>query len=73
MSIIRIFFNGQAHDVDQGLTLDAALHTYAQKSIEAGDPIATAVNGRHVSRQARSSVILADQDAITTFEPITGG
>jgi sulfur carrier protein ThiS len=73
MSTIKISFNGQFHEIAQGTTLEDAMRAFAPEAIEAGVPIASAVNGQHVARQARGGVVLGNQDAITTFEPITGG
>lgn len=73
MSTIHITLNGQPHAVADGITLEQALGLIAPDADGASMPVATAVNGRHVARQARAGHVLSDQDAITTFEPITGG
>ena len=73
MSTITITLNGQAHAVAVGTTLEQALRLVAPDADGASMPVATAVNGRHVARPARAGHVLNDQDAVTTFEPITGG
>ncbi|MYN13791.1 thiamine biosynthesis protein ThiS [Pusillimonas sp. TS35] len=73
MSTIDILFNGQRHTVAQGFTLDDAMRAFAARAMQDGVPVATAVNGRHVARQARADIVLNNDDAVTTFEPITGG
>ncbi len=73
MSTIKILFNGQEHAVPAGSSLEDAMHAFAGPAIEAGTPVASALNGQHVARQARAQAILKDKDAVTTFEPITGG
>ncbi|MFT0547723.1 sulfur carrier protein ThiS [Allopusillimonas ginsengisoli] len=73
MSTINITLNGQAHTVAGGICLADALRALVPDVDNADAPIATAVNGRHIARQARADYVLSDQDAITTFEPITGG
>lgn len=73
MSTIRITVNGEEHTVAHSITLDALLQALAPGENGAVSPVATAVNGRHVARQARADIVLNDQDAVTTFEPISGG
>ncbi|NYT76835.1 MoaD/ThiS family protein [Alcaligenaceae bacterium] len=73
MSTINITLNGQPHTVSAGVSLADALRALVPDVDNADAPIATAVNGKHVARQARADHALNDQDAITTFEPITGG
>lgn len=73
MSTITITLNGQQHTVAKGISLVDALRTLMPNVDNADTPIATAVNGKHVARQARADSLLNDQDVITTFEPITGG
>lgn len=73
MSTIRITLNGNAHTVDQGLTLEELLQTLNPDAGTSGRAIASAVNSRHVAKHARASVVLNDQDVVTTFEPISGG
>ena len=73
MSTICITFNGSPHTVTEGLTLEALMNSLRPADPAAGAIVASAVNGRHVARRARASVILQDQDAVTTFEPISGG
>ncbi len=73
MSLIRITVNGKEHTVAEASTLEDLLKTLNSSAPQASLPMATAVNGSHVARQARATRVLIDQDAITTFEPITGG
>lgn len=73
MSTIRITVNGAEHTVAQAMTLAQLLD---HLKITAGDPtipVASAVNGQYVPKRARTDLVLNDQDAVTTFEPITGG
>ncbi|WP_198958940.1 sulfur carrier protein ThiS [Candidimonas nitroreducens] len=72
MNTIRITVNGVEHTVAASSTLQDLLDTLRPEA-EPGAPIASAVNGTHVARQARATLVLQDRDAITTFEPITGG
>ncbi|HUG59786.1 MAG TPA: MoaD/ThiS family protein [Candidimonas sp.] len=73
MSTIQITLNGNVHTVAQGLTLEALLRDLLPGSAEPATAIATAVNSQHVARHARASLVLGDQDTVTTFEPISGG
>ena len=73
MSTIRITLNGAEHLVTPPITLGELL-----ARLQTGDPanpapVATAVNGQYVARQARDDHALNDHDVVTTFEPITGG
>ena len=72
MSTIRITVNGQEHSIAPSSTLEALLNRLG-KDARPDAPIATAVNGRHVAKQARASFVLNDRDEVTTFEPISGG
>ncbi|TAL89025.1 MAG: MoaD/ThiS family protein [Candidimonas sp.] len=73
MSLIRITVNGKEHTIAEASTLEDLLTMLSPSASQASLPMATAVNGSHVARQARATRVLSDQDAITTFEPITGG
>ena len=73
MSTIRITVNGAEHTLARESTLAELLNALRPSSDERHTLIASAVNGRHVARQARASLVLNDQDVVTTFEPITGG
>lgn len=73
MSTIRITVNGRAHSIAPSSTLEALLRSLGKEADRPDSPIATAVNGRHVAKQARASFVLNDQDEVTTFEPISGG
>lgn len=73
MSTIRITVNGAEHTIAKALTL---AQLFDHLKITADDPtipVASAVNGQYVPKRARAELVLNDQDAVTTFEPITGG
>jgi len=65
---MRIFLNGDAHDVDPG-SLAAALTALGYHSAK----IATAVNGRFVAAPARPKTALADGDRVEVVAPMQGG
>lgn len=71
MTMISVSVNGTPHIVAAGTTLDDLLA--ATLPATDGRPVASAVNGDYVARQARSARVLNDRDDVTTFEPITGG
>ncbi|RYY69453.1 MAG: sulfur carrier protein ThiS [Comamonadaceae bacterium] len=64
-----IHLNKDSVDVPDGTTLADLLATLGK----APAALATAVNGDFVPRGARASLVLRHGDAVTTFEPITGG
>jgi sulfur carrier protein len=72
VNTIRITVNGAEHTVAASSTLQDLLDAL-RPAAGPGAPIASAVNGAHVARQARAALVLKDRDAVTTFEPITGG
>jgi sulfur carrier protein len=64
-----ITLNGEPMQIETGGTLAdlvASLHSPPQL-------LATAVNGEFVPREARAQCVLREQDAVFTFQPITGG
>ncbi|TAM85990.1 MAG: sulfur carrier protein ThiS [Candidimonas sp.] len=69
MHTISVTVNGAEHTVAAATTLRELLGTLRRDATAA----ATAVNGNYVARESRGEFILNDRDAITTFEPITGG
>lgn len=73
MNTITITVNGEQHTVNENTTLADLLQAIRPGLDPVTAPLATAVNGRHVPRQQRLQCLLNDQDAITTFEPISGG
>lgn len=73
MNTIRITVNGTEHTVAQALTLARLLDDLKITTDDASVPVASAVNGLYVAKRARAGLVLNDQDAVTTFEPITGG
>lgn len=73
MNTITITVNGETHTVNGNTTLAGLLQAIRPGLDPATAPLATAVNGRHVPRQQRQQCRLNDNDAITTFEPISGG
>lgn len=73
MSTIQISLNGTPHTVTAGTTLATLIQSLRPDHDPERSPMATAVNGRHVAREQRASWRLNDNDAVTTFEPISGG
>jgi sulfur carrier protein len=71
MTTISVTVNGAEHIVAASTTLEELLRTLLPDT--APTATASAVNGDYVARQARSRYVLAEHDAVTTFEPITGG
>lgn len=67
--MIEIRINGEARQLDDGTTLDALIALLGQTPAA----LATAVNGHFVSRSQRPACHLQPADAVTTFQPITGG
>jgi sulfur carrier protein len=65
---MRIFVNGDQHDIEQG-TLALALNELGYH----GKKIATAVNGHFVAAAARPDLTLADGDKIEVVTPMQGG
>lgn len=54
-------------------TTARTLAQWVQQQGLAPEAVATAVNGQFVQRDLRSQRVLADGDAIVTFQPIVGG
>jgi sulfur carrier protein len=69
MSTISITLNGEARTEPIGISLAALIASIGANP----QSLATAINQHFVPRDARAARILADGDAITTFQPITGG
>lgn len=69
MTYINITLNGEARQVPAGSTLADALDAGGQPA----QPFASAVNDEFVARNARTKTILAEGDAVFTFQAITGG
>lgn len=69
MTLINITFNGEARQVPAGSSLADAL---AAAELPA-TAFASAVNGEFVARDARAQTLLAEGDAVFTFQAITGG
>jgi sulfur carrier protein len=65
----NITLNGEPVGIEAGFTL-ADLIASLQEPPQA---LATAVNGQFVPREARAQCVLRDNDAVFTFQPITGG
>lgn len=67
--MIEIRLNGEPRQLEDGTTLDVLVkllgHTPAA--------FATAVNADFVPRAQRQTCRLQQGDAVTTFQPITGG
>ena len=68
-STINITLNGETRAVPSGISL-AGLITSLGHTPQA---LATAVNQIFVPRTEREKRVLADGDAVFTFQPITGG
>lgn len=64
-----ITLNGELHRVEAGATLADLIASLG----ELPQALATAVNGEFVPREARTRCVLHDDDAVFTFQPITGG
>ncbi len=67
MTEIRL--NGETHQLEDGTTLAALIASLGQTPAA----LTTAVNGDFVPRAQRSACRLQPGDAVTTFQPITGG
>ena len=67
--MIEIRLNGETHQLEDGTTLAALVESLGQTPAA----LATAVNGDFVPRVQRQSCCLQHGDAVTTFQPITGG
>ena len=67
--MIDICLNGEALQLADGTTLAALIASLDQVPAA----LATAVNGDFVPRAQRLACCLQPGDAVTTFQPITGG
>ena len=67
--MIEIRLNGEARQLDDGTTLAALIASLG----ETPAALATAINGNFVPRTQRPACCLQHGDAVTTFQPITGG
>ena len=67
--MIEIRLNGETHQLEAGTTLAALVESLGQTPAA----LATAVNGNFVPRAQRQDCRLQPGDAVTTFQPITGG
>ncbi len=67
--MIEIRLNGEPRQLEDGTTLDVLVKSLGQTPAA----LATAVNGNFVPRTQRQSCRLQQGDAVTTFQPITGG
>jgi sulfur carrier protein len=68
-SSINITLNGDARPVAVGISLAELIASLGATP----QSLATAINQDFVPRDARAARILVHGDAITTFQPITGG
>ena len=66
---ITVQLDNRAHRVPMDTTLAALVADLGH----APRDVATAVNGRHVPRDQRSSLALKAGDAVLLFRPIVGG
>ncbi len=69
MTTITITLNGEARQVPDGSTLADLLAASGQLATS----FASAVNDEFVARDARAQTLLAQGDAVFTFQAITGG
>jgi sulfur carrier protein len=69
MSTISITLNGEARTEPVGISLAELIASLGHTP----QSLATAINQNFVPRDARAACILVHGDAITTFQPITGG
>ncbi len=69
MSTISITLNGEARTERSGISLAELIDSLGATP----QSLATAINQHFVPRDARAARILVHGDAITTFQPITGG
>lgn len=67
--MIEIYLNGEVRQLGDGITLAALVESLGQTPAA----LATAVNGNFVPRVQRPACRLQQGDAVTTFQPITGG
>ena len=67
--MIEIRLNGEALQLEDGTTLAGLIGLLGQTPAA----LATAVNGDFVPRAQRLACRLQPGDAVTTFQPITGG
>ena len=67
--MIEIRLNGETHQLEAGTTLAALVESLGQTPAA----LATAVNANIVPRAQRQDCRLQPGDAVTTFQPITGG
>ncbi len=69
MLTVTVTVNGAPHPLPEGSTLaDLVAALGAQPAA-----LATAVNADFVPREQRAACVLQAGDAVTTFQPITGG
>lgn len=66
--VVTVSVNGNPHT-----TAARSLQDWVAAQGVAPDAIATAVNGQFVPRSSRTECLLAEGDAILTFQPIAGG
>jgi sulfur carrier protein len=69
MTTISITLNGEARTEPIGISLAELIASLGATP----QSLATAINQHFVPRAARAARILEHGDAITTFQPITGG
>ncbi len=69
MSTISITLNGEARTEPSGISLAELIDSLGATP----QSLATAINQHFVPRDACAARILVHGDAITTFQPITGG
>ncbi|WP_077593930.1 sulfur carrier protein ThiS [Polaromonas sp. A23] len=69
MTLINITLNGEARQVPAGSSLADALAAVELPTAS----FASAINGEFVARDARAQALLAEGDAVFTFQAITGG
>lgn len=63
----------QLDDSALELTAPCTLAALLQRLDRAPESVATALNGRFVSRESRAGTTLVDGDQVLLFQPIVGG
>lgn len=66
---MNVAINGEARTVAEASTLADLLSALGVPAAS----VATAVNGEFIPRESRQHHLLREGDAVSTFQPITGG
>ncbi len=68
-AVLHVTVNGDVYALPAGSTLADLITRTGHRA----DALASAINGEFVPRTARATRMLADGDAVFTFQAITGG